>query len=151
MGFNNGVRRALDTEMVHGRRYGALRSAVRDFSPNRFNATLGNLEQAVGVTDRDNWTSEQIARAAELLSASHARYTRHRALWDEGRRRRKAEGLHLLSPELDGFGGRPWFDDISFSPRGIARYRWVGLAEWVEVNDLTPEPFGPELNQIFWR
>jgi hypothetical protein len=151
VGYNNGVRRALDPEMPLGRRFCALRYAVERFSPNGFNATLGNLEQAVGVTDRDNWTSEQIVRAAELLSASHARYTRRRALWDEGRRRRKAEGFHLPSPELDGFGERSWFDHISYSSRGIARYRWIGLAEWVQVNGLAPGPFGPELERDFQK
>ncbi len=149
MGFNNGVRRALDPETSLDRRFGALRYAVERFSPNGFNATFANLEQAVGVTDHDRWTTEQIVQAAELLRASRARYTRHRALWDEGRRRRKAEGLHLPRPELDGFGERSWFDHISHSPGGIARYRWIGLAEWVQLKDLTPEPFGPELERDF--
>ena len=42
VGFNNGVRRALDPEMPLRRRFGALRYAVERFSPNGFNGTFVN-------------------------------------------------------------------------------------------------------------
>ncbi len=67
VGFNTEVRKALDADTALHRRFGTLRSAVQRFSPNGFNATFRNLEQAVGVSDPDNWTEEEIVQAAELL------------------------------------------------------------------------------------
>ena len=102
MGFNTEVHKALDADSALQRRFGALRSAVQRFSPNGFNATFKNLELAVGVSDPDNWTEEQIEQAVELLRESRIRYMDHRATWDEGRRTHKAHGLR--EPSIEELG-----------------------------------------------
>jgi|GEM_PF-292032 len=144
MGFNTHVRKALDERLPTGRRFVALRNAIQRFSPNGFNATFENLERAVGVSDSDSWTAAEIERAAELLRESRALYLRHRELWDQGRRRRKVGGVQSpSSEELAALNDRSWFDEVSYAVRG--RYRWGGLADWVEANGLSPGPFGPDM------
>lgn len=144
VGFNNEVRKALDPDSALHLRFGALRSAVQRFSPNGFDATFRNLEVAVGVCDPDSWTDDEIARSAVLLRASRARYLDHRAMWDEHRRIRKAQGLREPSlEEQDAFGDRSWSDHVSLSSDPKAC--WVGLAEWVRVNNLAPAPVGHDL------
>ncbi|MEM8710834.1 MAG: hypothetical protein AAGG01_07775 [Planctomycetota bacterium] len=144
MGFNTQLRKARDDGLSPQRRFVALRGAVERFSPNGFNATFANLQQAVGVGDPDNWAAAEIAQAAALLARSRTHYMQHRARWDDDRRARKARGLHVPSREdSDTFNDRSWFDDISFSPRG--RHRWVRLDEWVRANGMAPTAFGSGL------
>jgi len=135
VGFNTEVRKALDDQLAIQHRFGALCSAVQRFSPNGFNATLSNLRQAVRVTDPGNWTPDQIAQAADLLTKSRVRCMHHRARWDEGRRNRKALGLHCpSSEEFDALGDRSWFDSISYSPKnryGLRSTRTSTSANWL--------------------
>lgn len=144
MGFNTQLRKALDDQLAPRHRFAALRGAVERFSPNGFNATFANLQQAVNVSDPDNWTAAEIAQAAETLGRSRTHYMQHRARWDDDRRTRKALGLHVPSREdSDTFNDRSWFDDISFSSKG--RHRWVRLGEWIRASGVTPTALGPDL------
>ncbi|MCP4087195.1 MAG: hypothetical protein GY745_19440 [Actinomycetia bacterium] len=148
MGFNTQIRKALDDQLPLTRRFVALRGAVERFSPSGFNATFANLETAVGVADPDAWTEAQIVEAAQLLRQSRAHHLQHRALWDDERRVAKAHGIRQPNAdEWDWFGHRSWLDRVSYSPR--SRYRWVGLAEWVRTNGLSPSPVGPELEDDY--
>ncbi len=138
------VRKALDDQLVIQRRFGALCNAVQRFSPNGFNATFANLKNAVGATDPGNWTADQIVQAADLLSKSRVRYMHHRARWDEGRRNRKALGGNgPSSEEIDAFGDRSWFDNVSYSQK--RGHGWGGLADWVRANELVLGPFGSDM------
>lgn len=142
MGFNTEIRRARNSPQPLGRRFLHLRKAVQSFSPNGFATTLNNLEAEVGVCE-GQWTAEQIARGLDLLERSRNRYMGHRSLWDRQRRRNKSQGqASPTSEELAAFAADAWFDSVS---AGSKPNRWALLAEWAEVHDIEPAPFGPEL------